>query len=140
MPSLRPLPVTSTSAAERLDRALATLTAPGSSSAGRVTVSALCELANVSRNSLYRYHPTVLRDLRQYQRRCSASASVPARCDAQAMQAELIELRQQVAKLVALVDHFYAAYQETHALLGRREQELAELRRRLDSKPAQLGR
>jgi hypothetical protein len=45
-----------------------------------------------------------------------------------------------VAKLVALVDHFYSAYCETHSLLARRERELAELRRRMDFKPTQLGR
>lgn len=34
----------------------------------------------------------------------------------------------------------YAAYRDAQALLARREQELAELRRRLDSTPAVLGR
>ena len=33
----------------------------------------------------------------------------------------------------------YAAYREAQALLTRREQELAELRRRLESKPIRLG-
>lgn len=132
--------MTSPSAAERLKRALATLTSSGSSSAGRVTVSALCELADVSRNSLYRYHAAVLRELREHQRRHGTSRSARTRPSPETEQAELIGLRQQVAKLVALVDHFYAAYRETHSLLGRREQELAELRRRLDSKLTQLSR
>jgi transposase-like protein len=97
-------------------------------------------LANVSRNSLYRYHAAVLRELREHQRRHGAGRFARTRPHREAEQAELIELRQQVAKLVALVDHFYAAYRETHSLLGRREQEIAELRRRLDLKPSQFRR
>ena len=38
-------------------------------------------------------------------------------------------LKQQVAKLAALVDHYFAAWQETRTLLERRERELSELRR-----------
>jgi len=56
-----------------------------------------------------------------------------------AQQAELIALRQQITKLAALVDHYYAAYREAQALLARREQELAELRKRLDSKPVKIA-
>jgi len=40
-------------------------------------------------------------------------------------------LREQVTKLVALVDHYYAAWQENGTLLERRERELAELRRNI---------
>ena len=43
-------------------------------------------------------------------------------------------LKQQVAKLAALVDHYFAAWQETHTLLARRERELSELRRAAKSK------
>lgn len=43
--------------ADRLRQALTTLRSSASDSPERVTVSALCQLANVSRNSLYRYHP-----------------------------------------------------------------------------------
>jgi hypothetical protein len=53
--------------------------------------------------------------------------------------AELIALRHQTTKLAALVHHYYAAYREAQALLSRREQELAELRRRLDSKPVRIA-
>jgi hypothetical protein len=106
----------------------------------RLTVSALCQLANVSRNSLYRYHPGVLRALREHQRARQRTERLPRGKSIDLRGAELAELRQQVPKLAALVDHYYAAYREAHALLGRREQELAELRRRLDSKPVRLAR
>ena len=60
-PHRRPRVVPAPSPADRLRQALETLTASASDRPERVTVSALCQLANVSRNSLYRYHPDVLR-------------------------------------------------------------------------------
>ncbi len=47
----------------RLAKALETLTQPGGDNraAQTVTVTELCQLAGVSRNSLYRYHTDVLR-------------------------------------------------------------------------------
>ena len=39
------------------------------------------------------------------------------------------ELREQLGKLAALVDHYFAAWQDAHLMLERRERELAELRR-----------
>ncbi len=52
--------------------------------------------------------------------------------------AENIGLRADIAKLAALVDHYYAAYLETASLLERRDRELAELRNKLKSRPALL--
>jgi hypothetical protein len=49
-------------------------------------------------------------------------------------------MRAQLSKLVALVDHYYAAYRETLALVERRDREVAELRRGLKSSPSQLRR
>jgi hypothetical protein len=128
------------SAADRLKQALATLTAPGSGSSERVTVSALCQLANVSRNSLYRYHPEVLRALRAHQRVRDGAKPACSRNSLHPVMAELAILRHQTAKLAALVDHYYAAYREAQGLLSRREHELADLRRRLDAKPARIAR
>jgi hypothetical protein len=51
---------------------------------------------------------------------------------------ENAQLREQLAKLAALVDHYYGAYCEAKSLVERRERELAELRRCLDSKPTPL--
>jgi hypothetical protein len=105
-----------------------------------VTVTALCQLASVSRNSLYRYHRDLLCALREQQRvRHGAGAARPHNI-IDSRQAELAVLRLQIPKLAALIDHYYAAYREAQALLSRREQELAELRRRLDSKPVRLAR
>jgi hypothetical protein len=138
-PHRRPRVVPAPSPADRLRQALETLTASASDRPERVTVSALCQLANVSRNSLYRYHPDVLRAVREHQGREVSAASVRLRQAVDAQQAELIALRQQITKLAALVDHYYAAYREAQALLARREQELAELRKRLDSKPVKIA-
>lgn len=55
-----------------------------------------------------------------------------------AMRRENARLRQRVAGLAALVDHYYGAYRESQSLLARRERDLAELRQRLDLTPVQL--
>ena len=88
------------SAGQRLREALAELVRQQASdnTSPAPTATALCELAGVSRNALYRYHPDVLQELH---------------------------------KLAALVDHYFAAWQETRVLLERRERELAELRRNI---------
>ena len=70
------------SAAARLRSALAQMvrqSAPGDAHQA-MTVTALCELAGVSRNALYRYHPDVLHQLHKAQRqgrRDPARTSVP---------------------------------------------------------------
>jgi hypothetical protein len=124
------------SASDRLKSALAALKDSAPRRETRITAAAVCRTANVSRNSLYRYHPEILRTLREQRpRRNAARRSSHA---AAADRRELSALRFQTKRLTALADHFYAAYTETQALLGRRNQELAELRRRLDSKPISL--
>jgi hypothetical protein len=126
------------SAADQLKQALAILMASSSDSPGRVTSSALCELAKVSRNSLYRYHPDVLHELRKHQRASDRGGAAARSHTVDPQHEELVSLRLQIPKLVALVDHYYSAYREAQALLTRREQELAELRHRLDSEPIRL--
>ncbi len=125
------------SVAERLRQALVRLAS--SDHPEGLTVTSLCQMANVSRNSLYRYHPEVLRALREHQR---AQPRISQSTDhaLTRQRGALADLRQQVRQLAALVDHYYAAYREAQALLSRREQELAELRRRLNSRPARLAR
>lgn len=54
------------------------------------------------------------------------------------MNSEIASLRDQLNKLVTLVDHYYGAYCETRTLLQRRERELADLRRTFNSKPVVL--
>lgn len=125
-------------AAERLKQALASLAA--SVDPKGLTVSALCELARISRNSLYRYYPEVLSALRTLQRAHRPAGDASLREIAHRQREELAELRRQIPKLAALVDHYYAAYREAQTLLGRREREIADLRRRLDSKPVPIAR
>jgi AcrR family transcriptional regulator len=124
------------SASDRLKSALAALKDSAPHGERRITVAAVCRTADVSRNSLYRYHPEILRTLREQPRRGKVArrSSHAAAADRR----ELSALRLQAKRLAALADHFYAAYIETQALLVRRNQELAELRRRLDSKPLTL--
>ena len=120
----------------RLARVLATLTerAPKPS---KVTVAELCRLANISRNSLYRYHAPILAELRKHQRP-ESSARARALRSAERLRSENALLRDHLAKLAALVDHYFSAYREGHTLLARRDRELADLRTRMDSKPIAL--
>jgi len=134
---LDPSSVTRPGAARaRLARVLATLTerAPKPS---KVTVAELCRLANVSRNSLYRYHAPILAELRKHQRP-ESSARARALRSAERHRSENALLRDRVMKLAALVDHYFAAYREAAARLKRRDRELAELRTRLNSQPVML--
>jgi AcrR family transcriptional regulator len=120
-------------AAERLVRALEVLQQKRETddSAPGVTISELCRLAGVSRNCVYRYHPTILAAVRGHSGR-DENVRPPT--------PDFALLQDQLAKLVALVDHYYSAYRETLGLLERRERELAALRRKLNSRPAALRR
>jgi hypothetical protein len=116
------------SAAQRLHDALATLLrqqADGESKA--LTALALCQLADISRNALYRYHPDVLLSLHEAQSRQRTRPD--AKRIARQLRAENRELREQLTQLAALVDHYFAAWQETRLQLERRDREVAELRR-----------
>jgi hypothetical protein len=129
------------SARERLQEALLELNrhraAGGAPPA--LTAKALCELAGVSRNALYRYHPVVLHELHKLQRRRHREPS-PARQDLQRLRNDNENLRHQAAKLAALVDHYFAAWQEASTQLARRERELAELRRNIPGKVVAIRR
>jgi AcrR family transcriptional regulator len=126
--------------AERLNEALTGLTRPASDGdlQSPATVAELCRRAGVSRNTLYRYHPNVLEALRRLHHQQGA---VPEEAGAacRALRLELKSLQGQLAKLAALVDHFYGAYRESQVLLERRDREIAELRRSIKS-PIQLRR
>jgi AcrR family transcriptional regulator len=103
-----------------------------------VTVSELCRVAGVSRNSLYRYHAPILRAFQSHQRHAPHFAHAKARKAAVRRRAENIGLRADIAKLAALIDHYYTAYRETSSLLERRDREIAELRSKMLSRPALL--
>jgi hypothetical protein len=123
------------SARERLQEGLLELNRhrAADGSAPALTAKALCELAGVSRNALYKYHPAVLHELHNLQRRQHREPS-PARQDLQRLRNDNERLRHQAAMLAALVDHYFAAWQEASTQLSRRERELAELRRNIPGK------
>jgi hypothetical protein len=101
-------------ATQRLHDALATLLrqqADGESPKA-LTALALCQLAGISRNALYRYHPDVLLSLHEAQSR--QRARPPAK---------------RIARQLRQVDHYFAAWQEARVQLERRDREVAELRR-----------
>jgi|SRR5580698_383716 AcrR family transcriptional regulator len=126
-------------AADRLNKALALLKQRNKGDAAwqGATISELCRLAGVSRNAIYRYHPTILAALRRLQGRSVEPVGQWARS---AHVVDHARLQEQLSKLAALVDHYYAAYRETRALLDRRERQLAELRRKLNSAPVLVRR
>ena len=126
-------------AGQRLTEALETLTRQDARASATITVAELCRVAEVSRNSLYRYHAPILKALREHQRHGPQAAHIRVRKAAAKRRAETLALREDIAKLVALADHYFAAYRETAALLARRERELADLRARLAVKPALLS-
>ncbi len=121
---------TAPSVTQRLHDALAALL--GQPADGKspptLTASALCQLAGVSRNALYRYHPDVLQSLHEAQSRQRARPGAAKRIARQLRQ-ENHELREQLTQLAALVDHYFAAWQETRLQLERRDREVAQLRR-----------
>jgi AcrR family transcriptional regulator len=126
-------------AAARLTKALDLLKRRKSDDAAHqgATISELCRLAGVSRNAVYRYHPRVLAELRRQQGRSSHSLGQWAMSSRAPDQAHL---QDQLTKLAALVDHYYAAYRETRALLDRRDRQLSELRRKLNNAPVAIRR
>jgi len=121
----------------RLTKALATLTQRDGNdrTARNATVTELCRLAGVSRNSLYRYHVTILKALRKHQCRRPTAAQSKVRKSDEQRRIENIALREHISALAALVDHHYAAYREASTLLERRDRELADLRRRFKLTP-----
>lgn len=119
----------------RLTNALQTLAHRHGDAPQKITVTELCRLADVSRNSFYRYHITSLNALRRLQRRRVTLADSKCRKSDEQRRLEILTLREHVAKLAALVDHYYTACQEATTLLQRREAELAVLHRRLKVQP-----
>lgn len=113
-------------ASQRLREALADIAAD--SAPAMPTAAALCERAGVSRNALYRYHRDILQELHALQRSACPDPG-PTNREVLRLRQHAHDLREQIKKLGALVDHYFAAWQETCSLLQRRDRELADLRR-----------
>jgi AcrR family transcriptional regulator len=134
------LPPSSVSPKDRLTTALATLIrTTGTPTAQKATVTQLCRLADVSRNSLYRYHRGILAAFRQHHH-VGEACNAPAVQSERLLRRENADLRAQQVTLVALIDHFYLAHREVSSLLARRECELADVRRLLNAKPSLVRR
>jgi len=101
----------------------------------RPTVTALCEIAGVSRNSLYQDHRDILEALRQRQQSGHNPEIASLRVANDRLRSENKTLREQRGKLASLVDHYYTAHREIQRTLQKREKELADLRRQLKTKP-----
>lgn len=110
----------------------------GANSPSSASAAELCCLAGVSRNSLYRYHPGILKALRQFQCRRPAPRESQANRVSESLCTENAVLLGQIAKLPALVDRYYSAYREASVLVERRDREVASLHKKLDLKPLLL--
>jgi AcrR family transcriptional regulator len=106
--------------------------------ADEVTVAAVCRRAGVSRNTLYRYYPEALEAIRQLRRRRNSTATEQPTIER--LRAELNSANTLVRQVVALLDHYMAAYQEMRDVLAQRDRELADERRRRGSMPTALRR
>jgi len=121
----------------RLIEALSTLTDPPARSSHRPTISTLCRLAGVSRNTLYRYYPDLAAKARRLRRR-RGSGHAARQSKVKALRAEIAALRGQLAQLATLADHYFTAAEEQRALVARRDRELAALK--VGSRPARIPR
>lgn len=126
----RPTGRAKSESSQRLQETLATMVRQQGSGASppALTATTLCELAGISRNALYRYHPDVVQALHAAQQKHRPRLDGDRRAARQLRQ-DNAALREQLAKMAALVDHYFAAWQETRLLLQRRDLELADLRR-----------
>lgn len=118
MPRKTPVSSAEPPAAQRLHDALAEMVRQHGAglSPRELTAKALCESAGISRNALYRYHRDVLLALHDAQSRHRDRPEAAKRVAAQ-LRRENRELREHLAKLAALVDHYFAAWQETRLQL-----------------------
>ncbi len=113
----------------RIDEALAALASSHERTRERPSVASFCRLADVSRNTLYRYYPDTVAAVRRLARRRGGGHS-RNRDTLRALRSELEALRAQLARLATLADYYHTAAVEARALLARRERELASLRAR----------
>jgi hypothetical protein len=110
----------SSSPKSRLTAALSTLTKEVKSTQLPPTVTNLCRLARVSRNTLYRFYPEIAVDVRYLRRRRTRGPKGRATV-IRTLRSEIHALRTQVTRLAALVDHYHAAAEELRSQLERRE-------------------
>jgi hypothetical protein len=122
---------------QRLIDALSTFTNQSSRSQHRPTISRLCRCAGVSRNTLYRYYPAIADKVRRLRRQLGR-AQATRESVVKALRSEVAALRDQLAKLATLADHYFAAAEEQRSLVARRDRELAALK--VGSRPSRIPR
>lgn len=132
--------IASRSAKRRLTDALSTLTSVPTRAPDRPTVSSLCRLAGVSRNTLYRYHPSMAEAVRRLRHRRGARHQARQQDTLNTLRSELATLRGQLVQLATLADHYHTAAEELRTLLARRDRDLAALRARTRPTLARLHR
>jgi len=98
------------------------------------TAAELCECAGVSRNALYRYHRDILNDLHKLQENIRRDKSNIPYQKLRHLNAENRFLKRNIAELAALVDHYFAAWQECNTIAQRRDRELADLRSKVEKR------
>ncbi len=130
----------SRSTKNRLTDALSKLTAARPRAPDRITVSGLCNLAGVSRNTVYRYYPDIAEATRRLIGRRGTHRRSAQQNTLGALRSELAMLRAQLSQLATLVDHYHTAAEELRTLLARRDRELATLRDSLRSRSARIDR
>jgi AcrR family transcriptional regulator len=125
--------------AARIQAALEQAAAKNATGAAeQMTVAALCRRVGISRNTLYRYYPEALEKIRQL--RCRPDAKAVDQPTIERLRTQISSANTLTRQLVALLDHYVAAYQETRDLLAQRDRELAEERRSRGAMPRALRR
>ncbi|MDN6856646.1 hypothetical protein QO207_08605 [Pseudomonas sp. CAN2814] len=104
----------------------------------QITITAVCNIAEVSRNTIYRYHKDALERIRQLNK--SSRPEPPTlkdTVDKLTRENRALTLRQE--KLAALIDHYFSAWQEAKSKSEHQQRELAELRKLLRSAPKPIN-
>jgi AcrR family transcriptional regulator len=131
---------TSRSIKNRLTDALSTLDSTMPPASPRITVSSVCRLAGVSRNTVYRYYPDVAEAIRRLNHRRGTRRRSAQQTTLRALRSELAALHAQLAKLAALADHYHTEAEELRARLTRRDRDLAPQRGRRQSTAVSIHR
>ena len=131
---------TSRSTKSRLTAALSSLASAIPPASHRITVSSLCRVAGVSRNTVYRYYPDVAEAARRLNHRRGARRRSAQQNTLRALRSELVVLRVQLTKLATLADHYHTEAEELRALLARRDRDLAGGRGRRQSTVVSIHR
>jgi AcrR family transcriptional regulator len=110
---------TSRSIKSRLTDALSKLAAAMPPASYRITVSSLCRVAGVSRNTVYRYYPDVAEATPRLNRGRGAHRRLAQQNTLRALRSELVVLHTRLAKLATLVDHYHTEAAEGRAKRAR---------------------